>query len=174
MAKKKKFSADRIVSISAILMSLMTLVVLIVQTNMIRNQQRSSVYPHMMIGNQGYGSENYKLVVSNNGIGPAIVESVEVIYEDSVYQMDLPTFLYANVKPMDTLENILHSNIYPGMLVPAEKKINVFEIVNDKSTALALIEMVAEIEFEMVIIYKSIYEERWKLSTNNGIPELLD
>lgn len=174
MAKKKKFSADRIVSISAILMSLMTLVVLIVQTNMIRNQQRNSVYPHMIIGNQGYATANYKLILSNSGIGPAIIESVEINYQDSVYQMDFPTFIYNYIPETDTLENIFHSNVYPGMLIPAEKVINIIEVIDDEATAIALAQMVGELDFEMTIVYKSIYEERWKLSTETGTPELLD
>lgn len=177
MAKKKKISADRIVSISAILMSLMTLVVLIVQTNMIRHQQRNSVYPHLMMGNQGYGGANFAYIMTNSGIGPAIIESVEINYQDSIYQMDLPSFFFNHIEGSDTLSDVLHSNIYPGMLIPAEKTINFFEVDNNLESAISLmkaLEKLQEEEFEMVITYKSIYEDKWQLSTETGTPEPLN
>ncbi len=169
-----KFSADRIVSVSAIMISLMTLVVLIFQTNMIREQQQNSVFPYLMIGNQGYGMANYKLVLTNRGIGPAIVESVEILYQDSVYQMDLPGFLYDHVESVDTLNHLYHSNFYPGMLIPAEETINILEVDNDKDEAIALISMLQALDFEMSIKYKSIYNQHWELSTLEGTPKSID
>ncbi len=174
---KIKLNADRVVSISAIMISLMTLVVLVLQTNMIRHQQRNSVYPHMMMGNQGYGGANFAFIMTNSGIGPAIIESVEINYQDSIYQMDLPSFFFNYIEGTDTLSNVLHSNVYPGMLVPAEKTIKFFEVDNNLESAVSLMKafnQLREEEFEMVITYKSIYEDRWKLSTNSGTPVSID
>ncbi|MEM6522842.1 MAG: hypothetical protein AAGF85_07450 [Bacteroidota bacterium] len=169
-----KFSADRIVSISAIVISLMTLVILVLQTTMIREQQQNSVFPYLMIGNEGYGMSDFKFVLTNNGIGPAIIESVEIAYLDSLYYMDLPSFLYENVDSMDTLNDVLHSNFYPGMLIPAEKKINILQVDNNKSESIALIQILQALELEMTVTYKSIYGQRWELSTNEGLPVSLD
>ena len=167
-------SADRIVSISAIVISLMTLLVLVYQTNMIREQQRNSVFPYLMIGNEGYGLADYKLVMTNSGIGPAIIEPVEIKYADSLCQMDLPSFMYDYIDGLDTLNNILHSNYYVGMLIPAEEKIPIFQVDNDQNEAIALIRILEKTELELTIIYKSIYGQRWELSTDEGLPKPMD
>lgn len=169
-----RVSSDRIVSISAIFISLMTLIVLVYQTNMIRQQQENSVFPYLMVGNEGYGLADYKLVMTNSGIGPAIIESVEINYADSTYQMDLPSFMYGYIEGMDTLNNVLHSNFFAGMLIPAEEKIPIFQVENDQKEAVALIKIMQNVEFQMTIIYKSIYGQRWELSSDEGLPKLLD
>ncbi|MEL7162471.1 MAG: hypothetical protein AAFN92_17065, partial [Bacteroidota bacterium] len=54
------FKRENIVSISAICVSVLTLLVFIYQTNLIRQQQFLSVYPYLSLGSMGTGSLKYK------------------------------------------------------------------------------------------------------------------
>ena len=42
---------------------------------------------------------SYELFLSNNGLGPAFIEEVKVIYQGKTYQMDPANFLKKEIKP---------------------------------------------------------------------------
>lgn len=172
----KNWNSDKIVSISAILISLMTLVVSWYQTSIIRQQQRLSVLPYLSLGNQGTGSARYKFMLKNDGIGPAFVEDVYINYRGKKYRMDLPVFLHKHIPEREKLNKISHSNISPGNMIPAGVQIDIFAVQNSQPNANKLITLLKKLRkegLEMVIIYKSVYEERWKLSSQGRMPEKL-
>ncbi|MEL6971654.1 MAG: hypothetical protein AAFO02_15925 [Bacteroidota bacterium] len=173
--KKKSWSTDRIVSLSAILISFITLVVFIYQTNLMAEQQRLSTMPYLTYSFSGTGTPNFTVFLANDGIGPAFVESMEISYQDSIYEMDLPGFLYSGRIPeMDSIKNVFHSNIMPGQLIPAGRKISVLEVDNSKQDGDRLHRLLLEMGIHAQLVYRSAYSERWRLSTNNQIPERLD
>jgi hypothetical protein len=176
--KLKLGNADRVVSISAIIISVSTLVVLIYQTNLMREQQRLSVLPYIMISNQYIGTPDYKLVLKNDGIGPAFVESIKVFYRDSTYEKDFARFMVEDVPQIDSISNIYYSNIGVGQLIPAGIAINVLEIqgsLDDSNKLYALItKMVIEDNLDFEIIYASIYGEQWKLTAKSPKPERIN
>ncbi len=59
----RKLDSDKILSLSAMFISICTLVVFLYQTNLIRKQQYMSVYPHLLLGNYGTWTPNYKFVL---------------------------------------------------------------------------------------------------------------
>lgn len=170
----KKWSSDRIVSFSAILISLITLVVFIYQTRLMAEQQRLSVLPYLSYGFRNSGSADFTVYISNDGIGPAFVESIKITYQDSVYEADLPTFLYQNIPAMDSMYNIRHSNIIPGHLIPAGRRIPILEGSGTEEDANRLYQLLVTLDFEAELIYKSAYNERWRLSTDGYVPEKID
>lgn len=174
MSKKISWNPELITSICAIFISLLTLIVFIYQTNIIRKEQSLSVLPYLTLGNQGYGSPNYQLQLKNDGIGPAFIREVSILYEDETYEMDLPTFLYEHMPAMDTISNILHSNIYSGQLIPAGRIIPILQVNNSQESAYALSTLLKPLDLELRIIYESVYEDSWILSSYNGFPEKVD
>ncbi|MFK7933301.1 MAG: hypothetical protein AB8G22_07315 [Saprospiraceae bacterium] len=168
-----KWNSDKIVSISAILISLVTLIVFIYQTNIMREQQRLSVLPYLMIANENGQTPNHKLTLRNTGIGPAFIESVVITSKKKKYEMDLPTFLYTHVPEMDSINNLGYSNIFAGQLIPAEQVIPILEFDNSWEDVKKMLVILDELEIEIAIIYKSIYEERWLLSSAKFAPEKL-
>ena len=174
---KKFWTADKIISFAAILISVMTLVVLMYQTNIMREQQRLSVLPYLSINRSGTGTANFSIVMHNNGIGPAFVESTKVRYKGKEYDMDVPNFLYKHVPEMDSIHQLYHSNIYSGMLIPAGKTLNILEIDNsikDSNKLLKLFSRLLKEGFDFELVYKSIYNERWKLTGAGSTPEKID
>lgn len=177
MNKVRKWNADKIVSLSAILISLMTLFVSLYQTAIIRKQQRLSVLPYLAFGNYNTGGANYKLMLSNDGIGPAFIESVEITYKGKKYPYDLPVF-FKEVVPKQTqqIKKLSHSNIFKGQMIPAGTKIALLEIKNspeDGDKLYKLLQKLSKEKIQLKIIYRSVYEERWQLSFRDAIPKKL-
>ncbi len=138
-------------------------------------QQRLSTMPYLSFGFIGSGTPNFAVYISNNGIGPAFVESIEISYQDSTYQMDLPSFLYSgNVPGMDSIDNVFHANIISGQLIPAGREILILEVDNSQEDADRLLRLLLESGIEAELIYRSAYNERWRLHSNRRIPELID
>ena len=86
----EKINTDRILSVSAIMIGLMTLVVYFIQTRLIIDQQHAGVWPCIELSgtNDMRGTKNKELFninVINKGIGPAIIKKVEIKFRKKIY-----------------------------------------------------------------------------------------
>lgn len=103
MKMKLTFNADRIIGLSAMLISLMTLFIFLYQTNLLREQSRLSVRPRLafskninkLVTMNVSDSTNSTLInitlsLRNDGLGPAIIESNKVVDKNNQY--DILTF----------------------------------------------------------------------------------
>lgn len=173
MTKPKFWTSDKVLSLSAMMISLCTLGVFIYQTNLIRKQQYLSVYPYLSMFNAYSGTENYQYILVNNGIGPAMIKSVKVKYKGLTHDSDLPDFLrkhfHENKIGGDSLST-RYSNISVGRLIPANEEISVIEAVKDLTTAEILRKFINNEDLEFIIEYESIYGERWRISNKYTIP----
>jgi len=114
----KKINFDKLITLMAIIVSAATLFMIVYQTNLIQKQQAASVLPYLEVWNTQPNDSTYKLVLVNNGVGPAFIESVSVIYQDSSYPGDLLEFYKKVIIKSDTIE-MGHSNVKKGILIPA-------------------------------------------------------
>ena len=168
----KKIKSDNLLSFSAIFISICTLMVFLYQTNLIRKQQFMSVYPHLTFQNFGTLTKNYSFVLKNDGIGPAIIESVQVKTKTNETFEDLLPFVVDRIiKMQDSTIGFYHTNIYPGQLIPAESKIDLI-LTSDHtiSTSKKLYNIINEDGMEVIISYKSIYDEQWSISSASNEP----
>ncbi|WP_420315694.1 hypothetical protein [Ekhidna sp.] len=162
----KEWSSDRWVGVVAILASLGTLFVIVYQTNLFRKQQYASVLPYLEIWNSS-NDDTYKLILINNGIGPAFIEEVKLIYKDSVLQMDPADFAQEVIKKEDSLTRFGYSNISKGRLVPAGNQINLVQSIDDSLNAAILWSWFSGSDTtrlaypEIEIQYSSVYGEQW-------------
>ena len=175
MRKWKLPNTDRLLGLSAILVSLCTLFVFLYQTNLIRKQQYMSVYPYLEIGHNGIQTDKYNFTIENKGIGPAIIEdfSVGKIGEDLKPQ-DFVQFLLSELNENEFLE-IEFSNLYGGRLISEKEVIEVFKSKDSSmTTSKRLHEILGEGNMRFEIIYSSIYGESWKITDETANPEKLD
>jgi hypothetical protein len=87
----EKINTDRILSVSAILIGLMTLIVYFIQTRLIIEQQHAGVWPCIELSGTNFGDssgvkEEFKVNITNKGIGPALIKKVEIKYRGKVYR----------------------------------------------------------------------------------------
>ena len=97
----QKLNTDRILSICAILIGLMTLVVYFIQTRLLIEQQHAGVWPCIEITatNTYEGTndkESFKVNITNKGIGPAIIKKVELTFRGKVYHEYSDIFFMVN------------------------------------------------------------------------------
>src|SRR4051794_40735251 len=87
MIRKKifPFRTDTVIAMTAAVASLCAVVVTIYQTKLSREQQLNSVWPYLMIYEHLGEDQVPKLLVANQGIGPAIVDSVRIVYKNRAY-----------------------------------------------------------------------------------------
>jgi hypothetical protein len=86
----EKLNTDRILSVCAILIGVMTLIVYFVQTRLLMEQQHAGVWPCIQISGtndyQGTKDKEYFTVnIDNKGIGPALIKKVEIKFQGKTY-----------------------------------------------------------------------------------------
>lgn len=155
----KNWSSDRLLSITAIVVSLGTLFTIVFQTNLIRKQQYASVLPYVEIWPR-ITPTSFKLMIMNNGVGPAFVEDVRIHYNDSIYQGDPRAFTARVIRKQEDVA-YYYSTLKKGRLLPAGEIIELIGIENDSTSALKLYRWFGTDTVQLEVEYKSVYEEKW-------------
>jgi hypothetical protein len=139
------------------------------QAKLARQQQLASVWPYVSIN--GYGSANSKqqvwgVKVMNNGLGPAIIERVEMqldgkpipneVFMDSVYAQNIRL---DSVKSLDyAFDELAHGTVLSaGAKVDWMKFEHQFNGTPPKETTSQRFLP----KLSLSIYYKSLYDERW-------------
>jgi hypothetical protein len=164
MAKKKKFwSSEKLMSVAAVFISLLTLAVFLYQTNLIKKQQYMSVFPYLEIGNAGSGSDSYEFYIENKGIGPALLTDVILSYKKKPLDKSLQEFVTSKTSDKDSFY-FQYSSIYSGRLISPNESIPlIYNTDKNENSADRLYEIINDSDFEFIIEYQSIYEEKWRI-----------
>ncbi|WP_298995691.1 hypothetical protein ACOKFD_13600 [Flagellimonas sp. S174] len=180
----KKISTDRLLGISAMVISILTLVIFIYQTDIMRVQSKLSVKPRLdFTTNQG-GNDSlvtFQEVLENKGLGPAIIDSIYYIYQGSHFALDTETFFQQEFpKLLEYGYLSQHSTLGRGTtLTPNEERsLFVYKLPTSKMDSVfeyLSIETIEDVPFLMEVKYTSIYEdELWKVNSNQSVPKKLD
>ncbi len=163
--------------------SVMTLVIFIYQTNLMSKQNYISILPYLQVSTTNNSEElSFSLNLLNHGVGPAIIESVTMIYEGErqnleVFDNDVYTYLVSKKPMMDSITYFSNSTLNQGIAIPANSVYNVFNVKNSKKDYELLVASLAELQEEGLrfeIIYKSIQNERWMIYNDSNGPIKLD
>lgn len=176
----KKLNTDRILGVSAMLISILTLAIFVYQTNIMRVQSKLSVKPRLdFTTNQG-GTDSlivFQEVLENKGLGPAIIDTIYINYEEQHYAMDIESFLedkfpklleYGYLSQHATLGQgtTLTPNEERSLFVyklPAENLENVFGYLG--------ISDIDDVPFDFEVVFTSIYEdEKWLVNNDESVP----
>lgn len=172
--KKINWTTDKIMSTSALFISVISLIALLYQSylareenKLIQMQQSASVLPHL---NQWYSNYNntFKFVVGNKGVGPAFIDEVEITL-DSEHKFnntkDLFDYIFKNNKELDTIP-YTYSTLIKGFVLPANEQIDILEIKNPKHIQLTR-DVLNKININYKIVYKDVYGSKWVLTNDN-------
>ena len=158
--KPKFWNADKIVSISAILISLGTMGVYIYQTHLIQKQQYASVMPYLRMG-YSFDDDRFEFIVQNEGLGPAFIEEVNTYYNGKKYSDDVAIFIQGDYRKIDSTLYLTYSNIGTGMLFAAGKNITIISKRESVNDAKKLKDLFFNKKIEMEVIFSSVYGEKW-------------
>ena len=167
-----KFNTDRIIGLSAMLISLLTLVIFIYQTNIIRTQSKLSVTPRISFSTTQESPRDsiihYAISIKNKGLGPAIIESVNIINENKRHPLNFPKFFTEVYPEFQKYGSIIQSmNISLGTTLSEKESIKFFTFAFHSKNLASLMQYLGvkdgdKMPFNIEIIYSSIYGEKWK------------
>ena len=185
------FTADRVVSVIAIVVGVGSLAVVVLQTQIMREQQRASVLPYLMLAVQSSINDNRTyLTVRNGGIGPAMLDDVRVRYKGRDYVGD-PYDFFVQQRP-EVIKTIPMGvdKLIPGRLVPAGEWIMTMGADGEKHSQLLgellRLFVIAEVprswlassgadgpdseKAVVIVTYSSVYGEQWHLRSDSFVP----
>lgn len=83
-AAPRRMTPEILVGVAAVLLSCAALVVSVFQARILREQQRASVWPRLQVG-ANHLDDDFHVVLTNAGVGPAIVREVEFAVHGRAY-----------------------------------------------------------------------------------------
>lgn len=178
---KIKWNSERILSMSAMSISFITLIIFIYQTNLMSKQNYLSILPYLQTSTSFDGEHmRFSLSVLNHGVGPAIIESVKSEFEGKEYDIQdfnshFWDYLVFRDSILGDLKDVSTSTLDPGDAIPADTKYPIFivrYVEEDRPKIQRLIKMLETLPYE--IKYKSIQNERWLINEKGNEPIKLD
>ncbi len=184
MSKKKiRWNSERILSLSAMSISIITLFIFIYQTNLMSRQNDLSILPYLQLSTADNGDDgSYAMSLKNHGVGPAIIESTKLIYKGKTYDLRDYDFsfhkLMSSLLPeLDTIKYTNTATLDRGIAIPAGTTYNFIQIRNSPDhyqLFLSGLNGLIEKGLQYEIVYKSIQEEKWVIHDNSEGPERID
>jgi len=161
-------TSDKILTFTALFISCLALTVSIVQTRIMQKQSHAAVWPRLGSG-ASWGEDYFDFAVTNQGVGPAIVNDIEFQFRDSTF-----SYISGMVNHIMRLEkeetgqkvqmSYGYSDITEGRVIKAAETIEVYK-AND-STSVNLAKKYFQ-DIDVKIDYCSIYEKCWSMKRDD-------
>lgn len=159
------------------LISLLTLIIFIYQTNIMREQSKLSVKPRLDFTTNFGGNDSITTiqeVIENKGLGPAIIDSIYFTFKDDRFPVDIENFLKEQLPEVLEIGYLSQSaTLGKGTTISQgeERPIYTYVLKTDKIQELMSylgVEDESTNPFPIEVIYTSIYEdEYWKMDNND-------
>ncbi len=184
MARLKiKWNSERLLSLTAMLLSFTTLLIFIYQTNLMRKQNYLSILPYLQLSTSDDPPvHSFQLNLKNHGVGPAILESVMMEFQGARYDLadynnELVRFMATLDPVLDSLQHYTFSTLDPGIAIPAGTSYSIVATENAPEDYRLLQNsfnrlMMQGLRYE--IVYRSIQDERWIIYNGSEGPQQLD
>lgn len=167
-----RWNSEKIVSLSALIISLATLITLMYQSKIMREHEENSSFPKLELWNNTLDSK-YQLELRNTGLGPAILENIKISYQDSIYDIDPRSFAKMYLDTVQFRYSLGTSTLSKGRIIQPGDYIWPIQIIKDSTYMHPLIEIFGEGEARVIINYSSVYGQHWQINGIGSIPELL-
>lgn len=172
--KKINWTSEKIMSTSALFISVISVIALIYQSylareenKLIQTQQSAAVLPHLNQWVSNY-NDSFKFVIGNKGVGPAFIDDVKILL-DSTQEFnntkDLFRHVFTHTKGLDTIA-YTQSTLIKGFVLPANQQINILEINNPNHIRLVT-RALSNYQILYKILYRDVYGTQWVLSNYN-------
>ena len=187
-----KFDADKWIAISAMVVSVGTLVALSYQALLMRDAERASRLPYLYFSLLSNDKQGVEILLANSGIGPAIVDGVHIRYEGRYIAAD-PYDFYIGLSEENRKGGAGVDKVQKGRLIPAGATVQMLQFAlgaNDQQTMLPVMLKLfdfadvpsawyarftpAELKHGVIEVdYSSVYGERWRAQSNRAVPDHL-
>lgn len=160
-----KIKPELLIALIAVFISFLTLFVYLYQSNLMKTQQKMSVWPHLTFG-PTWGTDFMIINLLNKGIGPAIIQDVRIAINDEPVEgiQEIMRFFPDSLK-----SDFSYSSLWAGQVVMAGESIQIFKNSNP-ATINYLLKLIEEDQVAIEICYCSVYEDCWKTTGFVVIP----
>ncbi len=151
---KKKLSLEMIFASLSLLISLFTFVITALQTQIMQNQQKASVWAYLEAG-VGISGQGFYYEVQNKGVGAAIIQNVSYICKGKKYD-DFTKLAEEMVQDSTFNYDYYSTNPINKKVFAAGEKIKVFS-VKEMKYAEKLVKSEIFIEIQYINIYGEVF-----------------
>lgn len=150
---------------TALIVSVLALVVSIYEANLLEAQQKATVWPYFSVS-QGYNSDGFSIYGLNNGTGPALVSSVSVTFNGKPVKNYLD-FLKI-VKPDNSVGyDVIRQNKMNNTVFKAgEERLLFFMRWNDETRE--IVKKMDQGKVNITVQYCSVLDECWTFEYPSG------
>jgi hypothetical protein len=183
----RRWDTDRIVGVTAIAIGVFSLFVTVYQTYLTRQAQSASVLPYLAFGVTS-NDQGAHMTLRNDGVGPARIEAFRIHYNGTTRDLD-PYEFYLAMRP-GTRANLAVDKVTAGRLLPANATIQMCGVAAGADRDAVLGEMLklfaladaprawlvslgaaGTAKAVMEVEYSSIYGDRWRLRSDQLVPQ---
>lgn len=185
---QRRLDADRILSVSAIVIGVCTLFITLYQTHLTRQAQSAQVLPYLVFAITSNDAGTH-ITLRNDGVGPARIEELLIHYRGKALAADPYEFFIAE-RPSFNAGGIGVDKVAPGRFVPAGATIQMIGVEDAQGRLAMLAEVLrlfaladaprawlaeaGALDGEKAVIevtYSSVYGDRWRLRSDSHVPE---
>lgn len=160
---KRKINISLLIGISAIFLSASALLVSIIQTTILKEQQHASVWPYIQATFM-FSKGSYSFGIENKGVGPAIIKHLGYIYKGASY--DNTKKMYAALFG-ESYSGVGFSETNKNYVIKSGEGIEMLSVNRPDSLINDIIPLWESDAVNLTIIYSDVYGNCWKL--DNGI-----
>ena len=181
--KKPIFNAEKLLSISAVVVGACALTVSVIQTRIFRAQQEAAVWPFVHLEfstgtNDTDTTGTFTIRAKNKGVGPAIVDKVILKYDGKEYDGSQIKILCEKMMSdygLGKLDGIDQSSLQ-GIVISANETIRYFEITDKRAAyyvAKSFARIAQEKRMDIEIHYVNIYGKKWVNKSGSNPIEMI-
>ena len=151
-----------IVGLSALMVSLVAVLVGVYSAYIDRAYARASVWPSIQLGRTYSltdGNLNFAYLAINNGTGPAIIKTLKISRGETVVTQWAELIALAGVKDVSYMQSQLNYSV-----IPANQRITALQTADN---SLIDVLMVQDNVTRIEMCYCSIYDECWQVDKTN-------
>lgn len=171
--QKKEWDLGVVLALVAVLISICTMIISLVETSIMKKQQQSmtesakaSVWPYVtsqVTTGLNNGEIVFKLAIENKGVGPALINNLDVYYNDKPMEGSAISYVLKHC-PEAVATNVFTNSSSKSVLSPGEvKQVLGFSFKN--ADFLNFADFTDKISSEFC--YSNIYGDAW-ISTDDG------
>lgn len=181
MAQQNKtgvWNAQNIIAIGVTIISLCALIVSLMQTQIMKEERelmreysRASVWPsvewtsHKSHNPEDKTVEEFTFSLSNSGVGPAIITDAKISYNGKIANNWWELFEHQGIPK--SIETTISKMSFNGKILKIGESIEILNLSENPALANAFYDRIKG--FEIEIYYESIYKEKWKYDGLNTI-----
>lgn len=179
---RRRIGAQDLIGLVAVIVATVAAFAAIFQTQLMAKHQSISVWPYLQMwagiapdADDKSGIDAFSFNFANKGVGPAIIESVDVRYNGKSYP-SLNGVVYAiaeenGINTNETPLNLSEASVDAGEVVEAGEARWVVKSSNKRLAAYMGRELYGRQTVEVDVCYCSLYRECWRLIFPSARPE---